>query len=314
MIRKLAVIAVIAVFIAAAACGQEAKKSIEKGNAGWKAYRAKQYEEAIKNFEDAVKLVEDNHNAYYGMGLSLDAQKKYEDAAKAYERAVKKKDGDAMYHMHYGISLYKTVIEEAKKRQGKTEGKDPGEVQVAMLDLKGANFEPALQQLETSVKLNPDLFRAYYYIGRIHRHNEEAAKAAEAFTKSIQANPRFGDPYIALGELYRHWDYSDQALQVLQQGKANVPGDKEVAELLFALGMAYDDKKDYPKAVEEFSGALEADKNLHKARYQRGMAYVRLKEWTKAKTDLEQYQKNAKDEFTKGVAQKALMDIMANQR
>lgn len=311
MIRKLAVIAALVVL---AACGQEAKKSIEKGNAGWKAFDKRQYEDAIKHFEDAVKLVSDNHNAHYGMGLSFFAQKKYEDAAKSFERAVKIKDGEAMYHMYYGVALYEAVIEEAKKRQARQEGKDPTEINVAMLDLKGANFEPALAQLETAVKQNGELYRAHYFIGRIHRHNEDAAKAAEAFTKSIEANPRYNNPYVALGELYRHWDYTDEALKVLSQGKANVPGDKERAELLFALGMAHDDKKDYAKAVEEFTAALEADKNLHKAKYQRGMAYVRMKEWTKAKTDLEQYQKNAKDEFTKGVAQKALMDIMANQR
>ena len=80
-----------------------------------------------------------------------------------------------------------------------------------------------------------------------------------------------------------------------------------------ALGMAYNDKKDYGKAIEEFTAAIEADKNLHKAKFQRGMAYVRTKEWTKAKSDLEQFQKNAKDDFLKGTAQKALMDIMAAQ-
>jgi tetratricopeptide (TPR) repeat protein len=216
-----------------------------------------------------------------------------------------------MYHMNYGIALYWAVIDEAKKRQARAEGKDPTEIRGENLDLKGANFDPALGELETAVKLNGDLFRAYYYLGRIHRHNDDAQKAAEAFTKSIEANPRFAQPNIPLRELYRRWDYSDEAVKVLSQGKANVPGDKDRSELLFSLGMAYDDKKDFAKAVEEFTATLESDKNMHAARYQRGMAYVRLKEWQKARQDLEQFQKNAKDDFTKSVAQKALMDIMA---
>jgi len=309
MIRKLALITL---FVAGCA-SQEQKTSIEKTNEGVKALRQKHFDVAIGKLEEATKAYKDNHTAWYNLGLAYDGQKKWEDAAKAYEQAVKLSSGDAMYHMNYGIALYKSVIEEAKKRQARAEGKDPTEVNMADVDLKTANFEPALTELETAVKTNADLFRAYYYIGRIHRHNEDAQKSAEAFTKAIEANPRFGDPYIALGELYRRWDYTDEALKVLSQAKANVPGDKERAELLFALGMAYDDKKDYAKAIEEFTSALEADKNLHKAKYQRGMAYVRTKEWSKAKTDLEQFQKNAKDEFMKGVAQKALMDIVAAQ-
>jgi len=313
MLRKLLLVGLAAASLVACA-SQEQKKSIEKTNEGVKALRAKQYDVAIGKLEEATKVYRDNHTAWYNLGLAYDGQKKWADAAKAFEQAVKLSPKDAMYHMHYGVSLYNDVLEEAKKRQGRAEGKDPTEVDATQLDLKGANFDPALQELETATKINPDLFRAYYYAGRIHRHNEDAAKSAEAFTKAIAANPRWNNPYVALGELYRHWDYTDQALAVLSQGKANVPGDKERAELLFALGMAYDDKKDYDHAIEEFSGALESDKNLAKARYERGMAYMAKKEWTKAKADLEAYQKNAKDEFTKGVAQKALMDIMAKQQ
>lgn len=312
MLRKIMLLAVLAAALGACA-SQEQKKSIEKTNEGVKALRAKQFDAAIGKLEEATKAYRDNHTAWYNLGLAYDGQKKWADAAKSYEQAVKLSPKDAMYHMHYGISLYNDVLDEAKKRQARQEGKDPSEIDVNNLDLKGANFDPALTELETAVKINPDLFRAYYYAGRIHRHNEDAAKAAEAFTKAIEANPRWNNPYVALGELYRRWDYTDEAIKVLSQGKTNVPGDKERAELLFALGMAYDDKKDYDHAIEEFSSALESDKNLAKARYERGMAYMAKKEWTKAKGDLEAYQKNAKDDFTKGVAQKALMDIMARQ-
>lgn len=312
MIRKLVFVALLAAGLAGCA-SQEQKSSIEKTNEGVKALRARQYDVAVGKFEEATKAYKDNHTAWYNLGLAYDGLKKFEDAAKAYEQAVKLSSNDAMYHMHRGIASYKATLEEARRRQARAEGKDPSDIDYSEIDLKNASFDIALSELETAAKLNADLFRAYYYIGRIHRHNEDAANAANAFTKAIEANPRFGDPYIALGELYRRWDYTDEALKVLAQGKANVPGDKERAELLFALGMAYDDKKDYKAASEEFSAALQADRNLAKAKYQRGMAYVRMKEWSKAKADLEAYQKSAKDEFTKGVAQKALMDIMAAQ-
>jgi tetratricopeptide (TPR) repeat protein len=307
MIRKLVVVFV-GVFALAACASQEQKKSIQQTNEGVKLLNSKQYEAAIGKFEEAVKAYRENHTAWYNLGLSHDGRKKYEDAAKAYEQAVKLSGGDPMYHMKYGIALYKAAIEDQRNRQAKAEGVKPEEVE---LDLKGVNFDPALAELEAAVKINAELFRAYYYIGRIHRDMDNAAAAAEAFTKSIQNGPREREPYVALGEMYRRWDYTDEAIQVLGAGKANVPGDN--ADIIFALGMAYDDKGDTDKAIEEFTAAIEADKNQSKAKYARGMAYFKKGELKKAKADLEDFQKNAKDEFSKGIASKTLMDIMAKE-
>ncbi|MCB0883843.1 MAG: tetratricopeptide repeat protein [Propionibacteriaceae bacterium] len=237
----------------------------------------------------------------------------------AYEQAVKLSGNDPMYHMKHGIALYKAAIEDQRKRQAKAEGKKPEEIE---LDLKGVNFDPARSELEAAVKLQPALFRAYYYLGRIYRDMDEAAQAAEAFTKSIQNGPREDEPYVALGELYRRWDYTDEAIQVLAQGKQNVPGGP--SDIIFALGLAYDDKGEVDKAIDEYTDAIDRDKSQNRAKYMRGLAYFKKAEgstsktektalYTKAKSDLEDFQKNAKDEFSKGIASKTLMDIMARQ-
>jgi tetratricopeptide (TPR) repeat protein len=312
MIRNLVLVALASITLVACA-SQEQKKSINKTNEGVKALRGKQYDDAISKLEEATKAYRDNHTAWYNLGLAYDGKKKYDDAAKAYEEAVRRSSKDAMYHMQHGIALYKSVMADAKKRQAGVDGKDPSEVDENEMDLKGANFEPAMTELKAAVDLNKELYRAYYYMGRIYRHNDDAASAAQAFTDAIKANPRYGEPYVALGELYRKWGYIDEAIKVLSQAKANLPGDPERPHALFALGMAYYLKKDYLHAIEEFTGALEGDKNLHLALYQRGVAYVKTADWAKAKADLEAYQKNAKDEYTKGVAQMALLDIMAAQ-
>ena len=311
MLRTL--IALVAAVALVSCASAEQKKSINKTNEGVKALRAKQYDDAISKLLEATKAYKPNHTAWYNLGLAYDGKKKYEEAADAYEHAVALSGKDAMYHMQHGIALYKTEIERAKKHQAQVDQKDPSEIDPNELDLRGANFDPALAELKAAVGINAQLYRAYYYMGRIYRHQDDAANAAQAFTDAIKANPRYGEPYVALGELYRRWGYMDEAIKVLTQAKANLPGDVERPHALFALGMAYYLKKDYLKAIEEFSGALENDKNLHLALYQRGMAYVKTGDYDKAKKDLEAYQKNAKDEYTKGVSQMALLDIMAAQ-
>jgi len=320
MIRKVLVVALLAAGVLAGCASQDEKTSIERTNEGVKARRNRQYDVAVAKLLDATKAYDNNHTAWFNLGLTYDDQKKYDDAAKAYEKAAKLSSKDAMYHMHLGVARYNAVVADEVKRYAQHEGLEPKDVDPAQISLKGANFEPSMSALKTAVELNPELFRAYYYIGRIHRHNDDAKAAAEAFTASIEKNARFVNPYVGLGELYRRWGYTDEAIQVLKQGKLHVPDDKDRAEMLFALGMAYNDKKDWSSAIPEFEEALKADKNLAKARYQLGLAQLQIKppDIQKAKKNLEEFQKNAKNDknadFMKAIAQKALFDIMAMEQ
>jgi tetratricopeptide (TPR) repeat protein len=296
-----------------AGCPDEGKKkSIEQNNNATKALGAKQFETAINAYEESVEAWKDNHMAWYGLGQAQAARGNWKEASDAFTESVKIKDDDAMYHMWLGRSLYESAVAQAREDQAKREGKKPEEINP---DLKGVNFDPALQHLQAAVKINGELWRAHYYLGRIYREQDKAKEAAEAFTRAIQNNPREQGPYVALGEMYRRWDYTDQAIQVTTQGAANVPGQNERSEVYFVLGMAHNDKKNLEKAIEAFTHALEDRKDIHKAKFQRGKAYFEKGEMTKAKKDLEEYAKSAgTDEgFNKGLANKFLLDIAAKQ-
>jgi tetratricopeptide (TPR) repeat protein len=163
------------------------------------------------------------------------------------------------------------------------------------------------------VKLNKDMWRAHYYLGRIYREQDKPKEAASEFSAAIMANPREQGPYVALGELYRKWDYTEEAIKVTSQGAVNVPGQNEVSDIWYVLGMGYDDKNNFDKAIESFDKAIETKRDNHKAKFQRGQAYFRKGDMTHAKRDLEEFSKSggASLEFAKQQAQKMLMDIAA---
>ena len=71
-----------------------------------------------------------------------------------------------MYQMWYGVSLYEKALKSARDDQAKKENKKPEEVQV---DLATVNFEKARDHLKEAIKLNKDMWRAHYYLGRIYR-------------------------------------------------------------------------------------------------------------------------------------------------
>jgi tetratricopeptide (TPR) repeat protein len=285
----------------------ESKTLLAQGN---KEHGAKQYDSAITTYTKAVEKWSDNHLAYYGMGGSYVGRQEWDKAADAFGNAVRIAPEQPMYNMFYGVALYEKAVKSAREDQAKKENKKPEEVQV---DYGSINYEKAQQHLKEAVKLNKDMWRAHYYLGRVYRWQDKPKEAATEFSAALAANPRESGPYIALSELYRAWDYTDEAIKVASQGAANVPGANEVSEIWFSLGMGYYDKNDFDKAIEAFDKAIESKRDNHKAKFQRGQAYFKKGDMTHAKRDLEEFSKSggASLEFAKQQASKMLMDIAA---
>jgi tetratricopeptide (TPR) repeat protein len=297
--------------VGATGCPNKSRgESIKLSNEGSKASGQKQWETAIERFQKATERWRDNHQAWYGLAGAYMNKQQWDKAADAMEKCVQIAPEIAMYHQMYGRALYEKAVDAAKEEQAHKENKKKEEIQV---DLTAVNFEKALGEFQEAVKLNGDLWRAHYYIGRIYRDTDKPKEAAEALTKAVSYGPTEAAPYVALGELYRKWDYSDQALTVAQSGTALVPGDNEVSDIWYVVGMAYDDKRQDDKAIEAFNKALESRRDNHKAQFQRGQAYFRKGDYTNAKKDLEEFSKSggASVEFAKQQASKMLLDIAA---
>jgi tetratricopeptide (TPR) repeat protein len=295
----------------AAGCGNssvnESKTFLANGN---KYYGQKQWESAIVEYDKAIERYHDNHLAWYGKGGAYLQKHDYEKASDALQTAVQLAPEQPMYQMFYGVSLYERSAQKAREEQARKENKKPEEITP---DLSAVNFEKPLQHLLEAAKLNNEMWRAHYYLGKIYRDQGKAKEAAEELSKAIASNPREWAPYVALGELYRQWDYTDQAIKVTEQGVANVIGANEVTDIWFVLGMGYDDKRLDDKAIDAFGKAIESKKGNYKAKFQRGQAYYRKGDYANAKRDLEDFSKSggASLEFDKQMASKMLMDIAA---
>ena len=280
---------------------------LQNGN---KAAGAKQFEVAVQEYQKAVDKYSDNHLAWYGMGGSQAQRGEWDKASEAFARAVQVAEGQPMYQMWYGISLFEKAKKQAREDQARKENKKPEEITP---DLSAVPFDKAEDHLKEAVKLNADMWRAHYYLGQIYRATDKPKDAATEFSKALQADPRQQGPYVALGELYRKWDYTEEAIKVTSQGALNVPGSNEVSDIWYVLGMGYSDKSQWDKAIEAFDKAIESKRDNHKAKFQRGLAYFKKEDWTHSKRDLEEFSKSggASLEFAKQQAQKMLMDIAA---
>lgn len=288
----------------------ESKKFVKEG---MQAYGQKQFETAIERFKKATERWPDNHTAWYMLGGAAIGKKDWTAASDAMAKAVQIAPEQAMYNMVYGYALYEKAIQQAREEQARRVEKKPEEIQP---DLTGVNFEKSLQHLQEAVKLNPELWRAHYYIGRINRDTGKSKEAADEFSKALQYGPFEVAPWVALTELYRAWDYTDQAIAVAEQGVGVVPeGVENTTQLYYVLGMAYDDKRLDDKAIAAFSKAIEVGRDNHAAKYKRGEVYFRKADFANAEKDLTDFGKSGGKslDFAKQVSQKMLMDIQSKR-
>jgi tetratricopeptide (TPR) repeat protein len=302
---------VVALAGASAGCPNEARNdSITASNEGNKAFGQKQYDTAIADYKRATEKWNDNHTAWYGLGAAYAGKNDWNNASDAMSHAVQIAPDQAMYQLFYGRYLYEKAVQTAREDQAKRENRKPEEVTP---DLTSVNFEKSLQHLQEAVKLNNDLWRAHYYIGRIYRDTGKAKEAAEEMSKALSSGPTEPGPWVALAELYRLWGYTDQAIQVAENGTVVVLGSNDKSDVWYEVGMGYDDKRLDDKAIDAFTKSIESKRDNHKAKFQRGQALFRKGDYPAAKKDLDDFSKTggASVEFAKQQASKMLLDIAA---
>jgi tetratricopeptide (TPR) repeat protein len=257
--------------LAAVACAdQDQNKSIEHANLAAELYQQKEFTRAIKELRAATTVDPSNHNAWYMLGFVLGQQNDWREAADAFGEAVKYAGEQAMYHYKLGQALYNAWD----------------------ADRTGRGLDLAQTHLEKAVDLNPRLYKAHWLLGKVYYNDDQPAKAAAAWTESAKLDPGFGKSFIDLGKLYIKWDHIAQAIAVLEQGTlGHVLDPRELTDIYYYLGLAYDAQQSWDKAIEAYTKAIEQRKDNVDARRQRGFSYAQKGDVAKARQDLEEFVK-----------------------
>jgi superkiller protein 3 len=255
-------------------CGDaEMNSSIEEMNEGVELAESGQLAAAESHLKKATSLATENHQAWYGLGQVLEAQRKWDEATRAYATAVQNNPQDAMYRYRLGHAHFEAEGE-------------------------GRNLSEAQTNLEEAVKLNDRLYKAWFYLGAVYEARDQPKEAAEAWTRSATLVPSFGKPFNKLGILYIKWDKLDLAIKVLENGLVKVNGKYTVvdpverSDIFYHLGLAYERKNQHDKAIEMYSEALELRTDNIDARRQRGFTYAEKGDKDNAIKDLEAFVKS----------------------
>jgi tetratricopeptide (TPR) repeat protein len=111
----------------------------------------------------------------------------------------------------------------------------------------------ALVAFEEAARLNPGEARLRLSIGHLHKTLGHRRECEDAYKACLDLNPSFGEAYWSLADL-KTYVFSDAEISAMQ-GLLNADGGDDVdqAQLHFALGRAFEHKKNYALAFGHYS-------------------------------------------------------------
>jgi tetratricopeptide (TPR) repeat protein len=158
-------------------------------------YQQNQFDLAIAAFQEVIKRDPRNVKAFDNLGLTLEAKNQVEAATVAYKRAIELDEAAASHsdqpYLNLGALLSKSNrIDEAIPLLARAAEIAPAEFKVhyelAKAYFASSQWEPARQQAEAAVNLNPKDSSSHYLLGRVYQRLGRKELANQEFRATAE--------------------------------------------------------------------------------------------------------------------------------
>ncbi|MFO7445775.1 MAG: tetratricopeptide repeat protein [Ignavibacteriaceae bacterium] len=205
-------------------------------NAGNELLKAGNYNEAIVNYDNALKIEKD-YRTYYQKGIALKKSGKLDEAQAAFESSLsQKKDFEAGYNALGGVYFskgdYQKAIDNFEKvvemaDDNKTKNAVKKNLSLAYTKLGSAaksdgNPERAVQHLQKAVE-NNNYDAAYLLLAQVYTELGQYDKAIAAGESALKYRSGIskGGPYYYMGVAYKNKGDNTKAVQMLNEAKSD---------------------------------------------------------------------------------------------
>lgn len=143
-------------------------------------------------------------------------------------------------------------------------------------------LQQSIEAMETSCKINPDFYHAFYNLGLAYQANEDHQKAVKAFERVLQIEPKHINSHYYLGMSYgKEFNQFDKAIDFIEKGlKYGYNGTDGYVN----LGISYAMKGDMPNALKSFEKGISITPGNANLYLNLGITYDNLGEKEKAKS------------------------------
>ncbi|MFP3043154.1 tetratricopeptide repeat protein [Treponema primitia] len=229
----------------------DAKASYDRGVA---ANGRKDYDTAIREFTEAIRINPNYADAYFLRGFAYGSKGDNDRAIADYTEAIR-------LNPNYTNAYYNRSL---------------------AYGAKGDN-DRAIADYTEAIRLNPNHANAYYGRGLVYYNKHEYDRAIADYTEAIRLDPNYTDAYYNRGLAYQDGkrDY-DRAIADYTE---TIRIDPNYAAAYINRGNAYRAKGDNDRAIADYTEAIRINPNYTRAYTNRGNAYKAKGDQARADAD-----------------------------
>lgn len=192
-----------------------------------------QQNEALKNFLLLTKLAPQDADNFYQVGYIYEQQNRYDLALGFMQKCAMLDKKHARAHAEIGLMLYRTK-----------------------------QFNEAKKEIDLALKLSPETYSSYYYLGKILKDAKDLQGAIKAFEKAQRDQDIKQKAIIEHGSCYMMANKFDNAMVDFQRA-IELDKNNSLAETLYAryfLAACYEKCRKIDKAIEQWEQIYKRNK------------------------------------------------------
>ena len=274
---------------------------------GLTSYKKGKYEEAVKHYDEAIRLNPQYAGAYNNRGNAKSAFGRHEEAIADYDEAIRLSPQHAPSYNNRGI---------AKSALGRHEESIADYNEAIRLNPQDANaycnrgkaksvlgrHEETITDCNEAIRFNPQYADAYNDRGNakhvLGRHEEAIADYNEA----IRLNPQDTDAYNNRGNAKHALGRHEEAIADYDEAIRLNP---QYADAYYNRGSVKHTLDRHEEAIADYDEAIRINPQDTEAYYNRGITHKEIGEYEKARVDLQRAFELAREQGNQKLAQDA---------
>ena len=229
------------------------------------------YSKALKESNSILRLDPNNIVALNCSGLSLQGLNKYKESESIFLKAILVQD-DYVPALNNLANTYKALFkfDEARKIYKKILNLNPNYIPAlngyALLEYNTNNLDLALLLYKKLLTLNKKNEIYLYMVATIKSHTGNFNEAILIFKKIIKINPKNTVAHKFLSTIISYADKESQNHfnEIKKLITDNTLNDRQIVDIAFSLGKAYEENKDYDKSFHYYELANNTKKKYVK--------------------------------------------------
>lgn len=255
----------LALILTGCAWSPEAKsaKFIETGK---KLLQKQDYNRAILQFRNAIRLTPKNAEAYYQLGLAFLGAEDYPDAAVELQRSLQLNPRLTPAQLRLAQLLASTddpeLLKDARERLQKMVAEGPQNADalyaLGLTELKLREVADAIPNLQLSLSIAPQAIMVAYSLAEAKLQQGDAVGAEQVLQKACQDAPKSAEAQVILGRFYISQGQFAKAEAQFQRALAIAPKDGGALLNLALVEIQTGNKQGAEQNLKRLSGLIES--------------------------------------------------------